>query len=254
MVALPTVQSISRAESVVGQTAQLYFYDWEANALTANGKTVASQLQAQAPAALRISQGTSFAAPGGPNAGSMRLYDAVKLASMQPKYVSPHNARLGPEYYLFGAPGSAACAAKARQQGTVPTAGRHCLLAGPDNEIYATSRHEAIENLASQLPSGCDPGRWSGIDRPAGHGRLAGRQRIRRPDATFASPQARFFVLRDHVALWGSDIANPLASTDRPAIPTSSSVSTTPAQAAVPGHDQSDRTSRQEVSTIDSDR
>ena len=43
-VGLPDVQDIARAEKQVGTTARLEFYDWEANALTPNGKTVASQL------------------------------------------------------------------------------------------------------------------------------------------------------------------------------------------------------------------
>ena len=68
-VGLPDVQDTQRAESEVGTTAQLYFYDWEANALTPNGKTVESQLQTQDTQATTISQGTSFAAPGTPNAG-----------------------------------------------------------------------------------------------------------------------------------------------------------------------------------------
>ena len=39
-VGLPDVHDVARAENEVGQTAQLHFYDWEANALTPNGKTV----------------------------------------------------------------------------------------------------------------------------------------------------------------------------------------------------------------------
>src|SRR6202020_2472193 len=93
-VGLPDVQDTARAESEVGTTAQLYFYDWEANALTPNGKTVAEQLQTQDTQATTVSQGTSFAAPGTPNAGSMSLYDAVKLASEQPEHASANNARL----------------------------------------------------------------------------------------------------------------------------------------------------------------
>src|SRR5437764_9067804 len=54
-VGLPNVKDTSRAEKLVGSTARLAFYDWEANALTANGKPVASQLQAQDPSATTIS-------------------------------------------------------------------------------------------------------------------------------------------------------------------------------------------------------
>src|SRR5579859_7636602 len=79
-VGLPAVQNTARAEQEVGTTAELYFYDWEANALTPNGKTVASQLQAQDPTAVTISQGSSFAPPGEPNAGAVPLYQAVVTA------------------------------------------------------------------------------------------------------------------------------------------------------------------------------
>src|ERR1700735_2340211 len=63
-VGLPDVHDVARAETEVGQTAQLYFYDWEANALTPNGKTVASQLLTQDPTALTLSQGNGSSGPG----------------------------------------------------------------------------------------------------------------------------------------------------------------------------------------------
>src|ERR1700759_2169720 len=72
-VGLPNVTDTARAESEVGTTAQLAFYDWEANVLTPNGKTVESQLQTQDPTATAISQGGTAQAPGTPGAGSMDL-------------------------------------------------------------------------------------------------------------------------------------------------------------------------------------
>src|SRR5438270_2187227 len=80
---LPDVKDTARAEKQVGTTARLEFYDWEANAITPNGKTVAGQLQTQDPTAVQISQG-SGGGPGLAGSGSMTLYDAVKLASKQP--------------------------------------------------------------------------------------------------------------------------------------------------------------------------
>ena len=47
----------------------------------------------------------------------MPLYKAVKLAAEQPIAVNDQNGRVGPQYYMFGAPGSAACAAKAKTEG-----------------------------------------------------------------------------------------------------------------------------------------
>src|ERR1700744_4639705 len=106
-VGLPNVSDTARAEREGGTTAQLNFYDWEANALTPNGKTVASQLQTQDPTATTISQGSGTnGAPGQPGAGSMNLYDAVTLASKQPPSASPDNSRITDQYWMFGAPGS----------------------------------------------------------------------------------------------------------------------------------------------------
>ena len=141
-VGLPAVKDFARAEKQVGTTAQLAFYDWEANVLTPNGKTAASQLQAQDPTALTLSQG-SGSPPGNPGSGSVPLYDAVKLASTQPS--AGGSVRLGPEYYMFGAPGSQACATAAKQQGKTPTPGVHCLLSGPDDNR---------QDLLSGLPTG----------------------------------------------------------------------------------------------------
>src|SRR2546421_10664508 len=115
-VGLPDVKDTTRAEKLVGSTAQLYFYDWEANALTPNGKTVASQLQAQDPTATLMSRG-SGGGPGSPGGGSVPLYQAVKLASTQPSQPSSDNSRLGSEYYMFGAPGSAGCSIATKATG-----------------------------------------------------------------------------------------------------------------------------------------
>ena len=141
-VGLPNVQNTSRAEKLVGTTARLAFFDWEANALTPNGKTVASQLQVQDPKALAISQGSGAAPPGNPGAGSQGLWDAVNLAAKQKPEPASDNSRSTPEYFMFGAPGSAACQAAAKANGTAPVPGQHCLLAGP-----ADSRGDLLEGL-----------------------------------------------------------------------------------------------------------
>jgi SecD/SecF fusion protein len=218
-VGLPDVQDTKRAEQEVGTVAQLYFYDWEANALTPNGKTVASQLTSQDPTATTVSQGSRAAAPGEPGAGSMPLYQAVKLASQQPKSASPHNARLGPQYYLFGAPGSAACAAKAKAEHTTPAAGQHCLLAGPDNETYSVSQQQALQNLASQLPAGVHLSDGQLLVVQQGTVVLQAANPSANNKTPFSSPNAQFYVLRDNVALRGSDITNPQQSTDQSGSP-----------------------------------
>ena len=136
----------------------------------------------------------------------------MKLAAKQPKAVNPHNARSGPEYYMFGAPGSAACAAKARTEGILPTAGEHCLLAGPDNEFYATPRQAATQHLAFQLPRGvsASDGRVLAVQQ----GTVVLQAATAGQQIDFSSPSARFYVLHDDVALRGAEITNPQLSSD----------------------------------------
>jgi hypothetical protein len=62
-------------------TGKLAIYDWEADALTAAGTTVAAGLRQQNASAIEISQGLGSQAPGYPHAGSMSLRHAVSLAA-----------------------------------------------------------------------------------------------------------------------------------------------------------------------------
>ena len=75
-VGLPDVKDTARAEQQVGTTARLEFYDWEANVLLPDGRTAASELQAETTTgsgpAVTLSQGG-----GSPSGGSMPLYQAV---------------------------------------------------------------------------------------------------------------------------------------------------------------------------------
>jgi SecD/SecF fusion protein len=204
-VALPRLRNTAQAVQAVGTTAQLSFYDWEANALTPNGKLVASQLQAQDPSAIEISQGSGSLSPGSPGAGSMGLYQAVRLASKQHGWSGPANSRLGPQYWMFGAPGSAACAAAARAQGTVPVAGQHCLLSGPDGNLT---------DLRSGLPSGVSTSGGQTLTVPPGWVVLQAIPANFSHPTPIGSPNAQFYVLKDNIALRGSNITNPQRSTD----------------------------------------
>ncbi|MBV9606385.1 MAG: protein translocase subunit SecD [Solirubrobacterales bacterium] len=205
-VGLPNVSDTARAESEVGTTAQLAFYDWEANALTPDGKIVANQLQAQDQNAITISQGaTTSSAPGNPGSGSLGLYQAVQLAAKQKGWASSANSRLGPQYWMFGAPGSAACATAARDQGTVPVAGQHCLLAGQE---------QSLESLKSDLPNGVSASEGQIITIPRGWVVLQAIPASFAHPVPLGSPSAQFYVLKDNIALRGSDITNPQQSTD----------------------------------------
>jgi len=205
-VGLPDVKNTARAEKQVGTTARLEFYDWEANALTASGKPVADQLQIQDPGAVQISQGASSVAPGDPGAGSMTLYDAVKLASKQRPSTSPDNSRRGPEYYMFAAPGSHACAVAARAAGKAPVPGVHCLLSGPDDNT---------QDLISGLPVGVSASEGQVLVIPQGTVVVQAADVNKSHPVALSDPSAQFYVLRDHVSLFGNDITSPTQATDQ---------------------------------------
>jgi SecD/SecF fusion protein len=205
-VGLPNVSNTARAEKLVGTTARLAFYDWEANALTADGKTVASQLQVQNPNATEISQGSGGQPPGNPGAGSMNLYDAVKLAAKQAPEPASDNARDGPLYFMFGKPGSPACTAAAKAAGVTPTVGTHCLLSGPN---------DTRQNLLQGLPAGVSASDGEILVVPRGITVLQAVPSSFAHPLSISDPSAQFFVLKDHVALFGNDITNPQQSTDQ---------------------------------------
>src|SRR5947209_7053699 len=210
-VGLPNVKDTARAEKLVGKTARLEFYDWEKLALTPSGKPVAQLLQTQDPAAVAISQGQlSSAPPGSPGAGSMSLYQAVQLAAKQPKQVSRDNARQGPEYFMFGAPGSAACTTAAHAYGVTPRVGQYCYLSGPD---------DTIQDLYSGLPHGVSASQGKVFVVQQGTVVLQAVPSSFTKPVSWSSPTAQYFVLRDHVALFGNDITNPQQSTDQAGAP-----------------------------------
>ncbi|MDQ6606347.1 MAG: hypothetical protein M3Z06_07365, partial [Actinomycetota bacterium] len=210
-VGLPDVKDTARAEAQVGATARLLFYDWEANALAPNGKPVSSLLLAKDPTASTISQGTTGAAPGSPGVGSLPLYQAVKLAAAQKNPpVGTFNARNGPAYFMFGAPGSAACQAAGRFYGFTPDAGQRCLLSGPDT---------SLADLTSGLPPGVSASQGQVLTVPQGIVVLQAVPASFAHPPKITNPSSQFYVLLDRVALLGSDITNPQQSTDSAGAP-----------------------------------
>ena len=221
----------SRVLSLVTQPAQLRIYDWEPNVLTANGKTAAPQLQSQNRAAVSVSQGANRGA-GAPGAGSMSLYDAVKLANRQPEERSGHDlSRVGPEYFVFGN-GNAACGRVADALGTTHVPAVHCLLAGPVDPGSGAGPHQAVQEAAALFPSGRIPGRAEVVAVPQGTVVLQAEQVDAGAAVPISSPAAQFFVLRDHLALTGADITHPTASTDQAGEPAVTFSFTGPGQAA----------------------
>jgi SecD/SecF fusion protein len=221
VVTLPSGHAAQRERIVrlITQPAQLRFYDWEADVLTPNGKTVASQLARQDRTAVSVSQGGNTGA-GVVGAGSMSLYAAVKLAATQPaQHDSSTLSRIGPEYYVFGAPGSAACTGLPTAGHAGPDRGGHCLIAGPLDGGGAAGVHDAVEVAASRYPSGRIPGRAEVVPVPQGTIVLQATQLDAAAPPTLSDPSAQFFVLRDRVALTGADITHPHAGTDQSGSP-----------------------------------
>jgi SecD/SecF fusion protein len=199
-----TVQALTRP-------GQLAFYDWEADALTPDGKTVAGQLPRQDSRAITISQGAT-SGPGA-GAGGLSLYRAIRLAARQPVVAAGGDARLsrvGPLYYLFGAPGTRACAAAARLNGSGIAAGEHCLLAGPDRSAGA---------LRSDLPAGVPASHVEQLAVPQGTVVLQAAGPKAAQSLAPTRPTARFYVLRDHGALSGEVLTHPQQSTDQSGSP-----------------------------------
>jgi len=174
-VGLPAVQNLRRAQDQVGTPAQLYFYDWEANVLTPDGRTVAPQLPVQNPDAQRLSQ-----AAGDPSQGQP-IYDAVLLASRQRAVANDRSgSRLGPAYYLFDRD--------------------HRWLAGPER-LYGDLR-SAIGR--ARLPAGSTV-----LAVPQGYVVLQAVAATANARVPIGDPSARFYVMRDNVALSGKDIKDP---------------------------------------------
>jgi SecD/SecF fusion protein len=174
-VGLPDVQDIGRAKEQVGTPAQLYFYDWEKNALTTDGRTVSPLLPVQDPDAQRISQGAGDPAQGQP------LYDAVRLASRQRAVTDARDgSRIGSAYYLFDR--------------------AHRYLAGPERSREALL--SAIDRRA--LPAGGEV-----LTVPQGYVVLQAAARTAADDVASSDPRARFYVLRDRIALSGKDLKDP---------------------------------------------
>ena len=207
-VGLPDVSNLTQAENLVGKTARLEFYDWEANVITPNGRTVASQLENGDQTASTISQGA-----GAPGAGSTTLYSAVKLAAKQPAEPAKDNSREGPEYYSFGTSGSAACTTAGHFYHVKPVIGQPCYLAGPEDtqadlkidlqSVKATPQSPGLSLSSGKLTT-VQQG-W--VVDEASYPHYGQQPRI-------SDPTAQFFVLHDHVALFGNEITNPQQSTD----------------------------------------
>jgi hypothetical protein len=187
--------SRSLLEKLENTGALLVFYDWEANVLTRAGRPVAGLLQSGSPQALQISQGAATAGPGSPGAGSMTLYEAVRLASEQraisdAQCAQQRCSRFGREYFAFAA--------------------SHSYLAGP-----ASSPSE----LLAMLPHGATVSHAQTLTVPQGTVILQAAPAKFGHAARWSDPAAQYYVLRDRASLFGNEITNPKQSVDQSGSP-----------------------------------
>ena len=102
-------------------------------------------------------------------------------------------SRKGPQYYMFGAPGSPACAAAAKANGTTVVAGPALPASGP--------RHTSVQELQQALPTGVTDAEGQLLTVPQGTVVLQAANQTAADHVNPDSPNAQFFVLKDNVSL-----------------------------------------------------
>ncbi len=128
---------------------------------------------------------------------------------------------------MFGAPGSAACAAAAKADGTKPVPGVHCLLSGPDDNRA---------DLLSGLPAGVSASEGEELVVPPGPWCSRPPMPAPRTRRRSTSPTAQFYVLKDNVVAVRQRDHQPAAEHRSVAAPRTSS-SASPARAGPPFQD-----------------
>jgi SecD/SecF fusion protein len=173
-VALPGVPDAERAREQVGQTAQLYFYDWEANVIGPNGEPE--------PQNLEVTGGPSA---GNPGAGSLSFFDAVERAANAEGERDGDNTHAG-LFYL------------------VDTR-RDVVVAGPES-TEADVREPGARLPGVQAPRDEDDLRVREV--PAGI-ILVEAQQADGATRDLEGNDAQWYVLRDDPALDGDEVRNP---------------------------------------------
>jgi SecD/SecF fusion protein len=219
-VQLPDVKNVAEAEKTVGNTAQLFFYDWEPNVLTPTGQPAANGLETGDSSSLALSQGTTAAGPGSASseAGAMGFYPAVELAAKQKAEKDGRKGQApGNQFFLFGKPGSAACAASALSQNSKVVKGTHCLIASvqvPASESTASATKALKSGLSAAETTGTQT-----LEVKQGTQILQAAPNNFDNWPKYGSPNAGYYVVKDNVALRGNQISNPEASTDQDGSP-----------------------------------
>ena len=175
-ISLPNVKNASQAEKVVGQTGQLFFYDWENSVIDSNGQ---------------IAGPTNSAATGGQNAGLsgyITEYQAVVRGEAQkPAHFKLASAPHGTYYYICPKTSS--------------------VLVGPESASTKAQAQQFLQaDLAQQnkkLGKGCN----LAFVPP-------GTVVVQASSDPQTPLPGSFYLLRDNPFLTGNNISNPQATTD----------------------------------------
>jgi SecD/SecF fusion protein len=187
-VSLAGVKNVAQAEAEVGTTAQLYFYDWEADVIGPNGKPAGpNNFAVSGDSDLSTADGGN---PGGSSA-ALSEYDAVLRAAKQPAHHYPiESAPYGTYYYVD------------------PVKKTVITVTGET----ARTRAQAIGYLEADVAQ-------AGKKLPADAKLIyvkpgtVVRQALT-PTDNQDSGYDFYYVLRDDAKISGKDVSNPLASQD----------------------------------------
>ena len=176
-VSLPNVKNAAQAEHIVGQTGQLYFYDWEESVIGSNGK-VAGPNDAAATGGVQNAGRSGYA----------NEYAAVLLAETQKPHRYPLASAPTGTYY-FVCPKTST------------------VIAGPEQAATRTQAKAYLQADLAQHNKTLKPGCQLAFVPPG----TVLVQASSDPQTPLANA---FYVLVDSPFLYGNDISNPQATTD----------------------------------------
>ncbi len=178
-IALPGYKDPDQAQRLVGKTARLYFYDWETNVIGPDGEPAPDD-----PAVT----GVGSDGAGMPGAG-ISLYEAVQRASKRPPTVYKSRSHNG-LFFLVDE----------KNKKVLNTEG-----AATEADLFSDDAAEAARQREQykvvKVPVGTVILQADVSNVKSGSGKVQGRQ-------------DKWYVLRDRVALQGSDIKDPQQITD----------------------------------------
>ncbi|MBK8294985.1 MAG: protein translocase subunit SecD [Solirubrobacterales bacterium] len=203
-VGIPGATSVGKATECATKPARLYFYDWQNN-LVGPAKDLQTDLGNADPAKVLKEQRQKWIDAGRPpTEGSNRslltqgaeptIYDAVELASKQPRVDKCDSCAAPDQYYLFS------------------TDKEHTYLSGPVNDkadLYFNEQGTPIakENTeVKEVPQGTVVVTEQATDAGTG-------------DNLEGPENAGYYVLTDNAALSGNDIKDPQQETDQSGLP-----------------------------------